>query len=114
MHRQNSVATLERKAVVPTSTRKKRAWKNRTLLKETVMSDGFRLGFWLYEWNDDVALKLGHEHCLRILKRKPDGHVLMTEQIGIRVDNWSSFLDTLSNLQLPDRSKTSSKTEAEQ
>jgi hypothetical protein len=79
---------------------KKKAWKSRTLLKEITMSDGFRLGFWLYEWNDDVAVKLGHDRCLRILKRKPDGHVLMTEQIGIRVDNWSNFVDIINRLSL--------------
>lgn len=87
---------------MPNLTKKKRAWKNRTHLKETVMSDGFKLGFWLYEWNDDVALKLGHDYCVRILKRRPDGHVLMTEQIGIRVDNWSNFLDVINNLRLPE------------
>jgi hypothetical protein len=98
---------------VPDSPKKKRSWKNRTLLKETVMSDGFKLGFWLYEWNDDVALKLGHDCCLRILKRKPDGHVLMTEQIGIRVDNWPNFVDVINGLRLLGPSKVSLKAEAE-
>lgn len=78
----------------------KKAWKDRKLLKEITMSDGFRLIFWLYEWNDDVASKLGHHSCIRITKRKPDGHVLLTEQIGIRVDNWSSFLEALNKLEI--------------
>ncbi len=80
--------------------KKDRSWKNRTLLQEIIMSDGFRLGFWLYEWKDDVASKLGHKNCIRMLKKKPDGHVLMTEQIGIRVDNWQTFLSTINNLDL--------------
>lgn len=78
--------------------KRKRPWKNRKLLKEVTMSDGFKLTFWLYEWNDDVALKLDHRFCVRIRKLKPDGHTLLTEQIGIRVDNWDAFVDTVTKL----------------
>lgn len=94
------------------STKKKKPWKNRTLLKETIMTDGFRLGFWLYEWDDEVALKLGHDRCLRIRKLRSDGHVLMTEQIGIRVDNWSNFVDAINELNIMADSKATSKTGA--
>jgi hypothetical protein len=80
------------------SIKKKKAWKDRRLLKEAIMSDGFKLTFWLYEWNDDVALRLGHRFCVRIIKLKPDGHVLLTEQIGIRVDNWDAFIDAVNKL----------------
>lgn len=96
------------------STKKKKPWKNRTLLKETIMSDGFKLGFWLYEWDNEVALKLGHDFCLRIRKLRPDGHVLMTEQIGIRVDNWSNFIDAINDLKFVGYSKAPSKTGIEQ
>jgi len=80
--------------------KRKRAWKDRRLLKEIIMSDGFKLTFWLYNWNDDVALKLGHRSCVRILKLKPDGHVLLTEQIGVRVDNWHTFVDAVNKLNI--------------
>jgi len=80
--------------------KKERAWKSRRLLNEITMSDGFKLTFWVYEWNDDVALKLGHRFCVRILKLKPDGHNLLTEQIGIRVDNWSTFVDAINKLNI--------------
>lgn len=96
---------------MPHSTKKKKAWKNRILLKEIIMSDGFKLGFWLYEWNDEVVSKLGHDRCLRILKRKPDGHVLMTEQIGIRVDNWSTFVKVINGLRISEYMKIPSKIE---
>jgi len=78
----------------------KQPWKNRQLLKEVTMSDGFKLTFWLYEWNDDVALKLKHRFCVRIRKLKPDGHSLLTEQIGIRKDNWNTFIDTVNKLKI--------------
>ena len=82
------------------SMKRKRPWKSRTLLKEIVMSDGFKITFWLYEWNDDVALRLGHNSCVRILKHNPAGRFLLTEQIGIRVDNWRKFVDGLDKLQI--------------
>lgn len=80
--------------------KRERPWKNRKLLNEVIMSDGFKLTFWLYEWNDNVASKLGHQFCVRILKLKPDGHNLLTEQIGVRVDNWNTFLDTVNRLKI--------------
>lgn len=64
------------------------------------MSDGFKLSFWLYEWNDDVAVRLGHNCCVRILKHNPAGRFLLTEQIGIRVDNWSKFVEGLTGLKI--------------
>jgi hypothetical protein len=85
---------------VPESIKRKKPWKRRTLLKEIIMSDGFKLTFWVYEWNDDVALRLGHSSCIRILKHNPAGRFLLTEQIGIRVDNWSKFIDELNSLQI--------------
>jgi len=87
-------------SITSSSMKKKRSWKDRRLLKEIVMSDGFKLTFWLYEWNDDVALKLGHRLCVRMIKLKPDGHVLLTEQIGIRVDNWTHFIETIAELKV--------------
>jgi hypothetical protein len=79
---------------------RKRAWKNRALLKEITMSDGFKLEFWRYEWNDDVAIKLDHTCCIRMLKKNPAGRFLFTEQIGIRADNLSFFLDAIKGLKI--------------
>jgi hypothetical protein len=64
------------------------------------MSDGFKLEFWRYEWNDDVATKLNHKSCIRMLKKNPAGRFLFTEQIGIREDNWTVFLDTIKSLKI--------------
>jgi len=83
--------------------KKKRPWKNRKLLKEVTMPDGFKLTFWLYEWNDDVASKLKHCFCVRIRKLNPHGRPLLTEQIGIRVDNWNDFLNTVTKLKLNEK-----------
>jgi hypothetical protein len=80
--------------------KRKRPWKNRLLLKEILMSDGFKLTFWLYEWNDDVASRLGHNSCVRMLKKNPEGRVLLTEQIGIRVDNWNKFINEINKLEI--------------
>jgi hypothetical protein len=79
---------------------RKRAWKNRELLKEIIMSDGFKIEFWRYEWNDDVATRLKHNSCIRMLKKNPEGRFLFTEQIGIRLDNWSTFSEALKNLKI--------------
>jgi len=78
--------------------KREKAWKSRTLLNEITMSDGFRLTFWIYEWNDDVALRLKHRYCVRIRKLNPNGFPLLTEQIGVRVDNWNAFLDIVNRL----------------
>ena len=78
--------------------RKERPWKDRKLLKEVTMSDGFKLTFWLYEWNDEVASKLKHRYCVRIRKLNPIGLPLLTEQIGVRIDNWEAFLDSVTRL----------------
>jgi len=78
--------------------KKERPWKSRWLLKEVAMPDQFKLTFWLYEWNDDVALRLKHRYCVRIRKLSPIGHPILTEQIGVRVDNWNTFLDTTGKL----------------
>ena len=86
--------------ILSKSTKRKKPWKNRCLLNEILMSDGFKLTFWLYEWNDDVALRLGHNSCVRLLKKNPAGRVLLTEQIGIRVDNWSRFIDEINSLEI--------------
>ncbi len=80
--------------------KRKRPWKNRHLLKEVLMSDGFKLTFWMYEWEDDVALKLDHKFCVRMLKKNPAGRVLLTEQIGVRVDNWSRFISEINSLSI--------------
>jgi hypothetical protein len=82
------------------SMKKIRPWKNRKLLGEVMMTDGFRLTFWLYEWNDDVAAKLKHRYCVRIRKLNPKGLPLLTEQIGVRVDNWKTFLGTVNKLDI--------------
>jgi len=78
--------------------KKEQAWKSRWLLKEITMPDGFKLTFWLYEWNDDVALRFKHRYCVRIRKLNPKGFPLLTEQIGIRADNWNEFLDSANKL----------------
>jgi len=80
--------------------KKEKPWKNRKLLKEITMPDGFKLTFWLYEWNDDVALRLKHRYCVRIRKLNPEGRPLLTEQIGVRIDNWNTFLDTVNKLKI--------------
>jgi len=80
--------------------KKIRPWKDRRLLKEVTMPDGFKLTFWLYEWNDDVALRLKHRYCVRIIKLNPEGRPLLTEQIGVRIDNWKTFLDTVNKLKI--------------
>lgn len=80
--------------------KKERPWKNRKLLKETSMPDGFKLTFWLYEWNDDVALRLKHRHCVGIIKLNPAGRPLLTEQIGVRIDDWKTFLDIVNKLKI--------------
>jgi hypothetical protein len=62
------------------------------------MPDGFKITFWLYEWNDDVAIKLSHRYCIRILKTNPQGRFLFTEQIGIRQENWVEFVKAINAL----------------
>lgn len=73
-------------------------WKERKLLKEVTMPDGFKLTFWLYTWNDDVASKLNHRFCIRIRKFNPLGRHIMSEQIGIRLDTWDTFIETVNKL----------------
>jgi len=80
--------------------KKERPWKNRKLLNEVTMPDGFKLTFWLYEWNDDVASKLNHRFCVRIRKLNPEGRPLQYEQIGVRVDNWNTFIDIVNKLKI--------------
>jgi len=80
--------------------KKERPWKDRKLLGKATMSDGFKLTFWLYEWNDDIALRLDHRFCVRIRKLTPNDRPLLTEQIGIRVDNWNTFIDAVNKLKI--------------
>jgi hypothetical protein len=80
--------------------RKERPWRNRRLLKEVAMPDGFKLTFWLYEWNDSVAAKLKHRFCVRIRKLNPKGLPLLTEQIGIRIDTWDTFIGEIRKLEI--------------
>jgi hypothetical protein len=62
------------------------------------MPDGFKITFWLYEWNEDVATKLGHRFCVRMLKSNPSGRFLFTEQLGVRSEDWKTFADTIKRL----------------
>jgi hypothetical protein len=77
---------------------RKRPWKTRKLLSELEMPDGFRIAFWLYEWNEEVALKLNHQFCVRMLKMNPKGRFIFTEQIGVRLENWENFVKAINNL----------------
>jgi len=78
--------------------KRKRAWKTRKQLSEITMPDGFKTTFWLYEWNEEVAQKLDHRFCIRILKFNPSGRFLFTEQLGIRKDNWEKFVKAINQL----------------
>jgi hypothetical protein len=77
---------------------KQRPWKNRKPLSELTMPDGYKITFWLYEWNETVSQKLGHRFCIRILKTNPQGRFLFTEQIGIRHENWEEFVKAINAL----------------
>ncbi len=66
------------------------------------MSDSFKVTFWRCEWHEDVAAKLGHKSCIRILKFKPDCRFIFAEQIGIRIDNWRNFVDEIRGLEIGD------------
>ncbi len=71
------------------------------------MPDGYKIVFWLYEWNEEVAAKLGHQYCIRMLKSNPEGRFLFTEQIGVRLENWKMFLEAINDLKM-DNLKTCS------
>jgi hypothetical protein len=77
---------------------RKRAWKSRKQLSEIIMQDGYKTSFWLYEWNEETALKLNHRFCIRILKFNPGGRFLFTEQIGVRKDNWEKFVQAINQI----------------
>jgi hypothetical protein len=64
------------------------------------MPDGFKIAFWLYEWNEEVAVKLSHRFCVRMLKMNPNGRFLFTEQIGVRVENWENFVQAINSLKV--------------
>src|SRR4030067_2781467 len=52
------------------SLKRTKPWKSRTLLKEIVMSDGFKITFWLYELNDEVVWETFEKnHSVPIDKR---------------------------------------------
>jgi hypothetical protein len=79
---------------------KTRPWKTRRQLSEILMPDGFKITFWLYEWKEEVASRLGHQFCVRILKFNPNGRFIFTEQIGVRTENWESFVKAINCLEI--------------